>query len=74
LFQLSFQNDGLVSPISVIKDTNDKTLSLPGRTPFGVVVDINIIRDAPSKFLQAAAGDILSNISATKRLGAGIAQ
>src|SRR6478672_4032069 len=54
-------NDGLVSPISVIKDTNDKTLSLPGRTPFGVVVDINIIRDAPSKFLQAAAGDILSN-------------
>jgi glycerol-1-phosphate dehydrogenase [NAD(P)+] len=58
-------NDGLVSPISVIKDTNDKTLSLPGRTPFGVVVDINIIRDAPSKFLQAAAGDILSNISAT---------
>jgi len=58
-------NDGLVSSISVIKDTNDKTLSLPGRTPFGVVVDINIIRDAPSKFLQAAAGDILSNISAT---------
>src|SRR3954454_5703565 len=58
-------NDGLVSPISVIKDANDKTLSLPGRTPFGVVVDINIIRDAPSRFLQAAAGDILSNISAT---------
>lgn len=58
-------NDGLVSPISVIKDANDKTLSLPGRTPFGVIVDVNIIRDAPSKFLQAAAGDILSNISAT---------
>ena len=58
-------NDGLVSPISVIKDSNDQTLSLPGRMPFGVVVDINIIRNAPSKFLQAAAGDILSNISAT---------
>src|SRR5438046_4069941 len=58
-------NDGLVSPISVIKDANDKTLSLPGKTPFGVVVDINIIRNAPIKFLQAAAGDILSNISAT---------
>jgi len=58
-------NDGLVSPISVIKDINDQTLSLPGRTPFGVVVDINIIRNAPTKFLQSAAGDILSNISAT---------
>lgn len=58
-------NDGLVSPISVIKDVNGKTLSLPGRAPFGVVVDVDIIRDAPTKFLQAAAGDILSNISAT---------
>jgi glycerol-1-phosphate dehydrogenase [NAD(P)+] len=29
------------------------------------VVDINVIRSAPMKFLQAAAGDILSNISAT---------
>jgi glycerol-1-phosphate dehydrogenase [NAD(P)+] len=58
-------NDGLVSPISVIKDDNDQTLSLPGRTPFGVVADINIIRNAPTKFLQSAAGDILSNISAT---------
>lgn len=58
-------NDGLISPISVIKDCNDQTQSLPGRTAFGVVVDTNILREAPSKFLQAAAGDILSNISAT---------
>ena len=58
-------NDGLVSPISVIKDCHDQTLSLPGKMPFGVIVDVNIIRDAPSKFLQSAAGDILSNISAT---------
>ena len=58
-------NDGLVSPISVIKDANGKTLSLAGKAPFGVVVDVEIIRNAPLKFLQAAAGDILSNISAT---------
>jgi glycerol-1-phosphate dehydrogenase [NAD(P)+] len=58
-------NDGLISPISVIKDSNGHTLSLPGRMPFGVIVDIEIIRKAPKKFLQAAAGDILSNISAT---------
>jgi glycerol-1-phosphate dehydrogenase [NAD(P)+] len=58
-------NDGMISPISVIKDSNGQTLSFPGKMPFGIIVDINIIQSAPTKFLQAAAGDILSNISAT---------
>jgi glycerol-1-phosphate dehydrogenase [NAD(P)+] len=58
-------NDGLVSPISVIKDSNGQSLSLPGKAPFGIVADVDIIRNAPTKFLQAAAGDILSNLSAT---------
>lgn len=58
-------NDGMVSPIAVIKDSNGQTVSLPGKMPFGVIVDISIIQKAPMKYLQAAAGDILSNISAT---------
>lgn len=58
-------NDGIVSPISVIKNPEGQTVSCPGKMPFGIVVDINIIQKAPAKFLQAAAGDILSNISAT---------
>lgn len=58
-------NDGLMSPISVIKDHDGKTLSVPGNMPFGIVVDINILRNAPHKYLQSAAGDMLSNISAT---------
>lgn len=58
-------NDGMVSPIAVIKNESGQTVSLPGKMPFGVVVDINIIQKAPLRFLQAAAGDILSNISAT---------
>ncbi|HUQ65645.1 MAG TPA: iron-containing alcohol dehydrogenase [Flavitalea sp.] len=65
LVPTTISNDGLVSPIAVIKDETDRTLSLPGKTPFGVIVDIDIIRNAPQRFLQAAAGDILSNISAT---------
>jgi glycerol-1-phosphate dehydrogenase [NAD(P)+] len=65
LVPTTISNDGLVSPISVIKNSTDHTLSLPGKTPYGVIVDIDIIRNAPLKFLQAAAGDILSNISAT---------
>lgn len=58
-------NDGIVSPISVIKDAAGQTVSCPGKMPFGIVVDINVIQKAPARFLQAAAGDILSNISAT---------
>lgn len=58
-------NDGIVSPISVIQDQDGQTVSLPGRMPFGIVADIDVIQGAPTKFLQAAAGDILSNISAT---------
>lgn len=58
-------NDGMISPISVIKDSNGQTVSLPGKMPFGVVVDMDVIQSAPLKYLQAAAGDILSNISAT---------
>ena len=58
-------NDGMISPIAVIQDSNGQTISLPGKMPFGVVVDTTIIQSAPMKYLQAAAGDILSNISAT---------
>jgi len=58
-------NDGLMSPISVIEDSKGKTHSLPGKMPSGIIVDLDIVVDAPKRFLQAAAGDILSNISAT---------
>ena len=33
--------------------------------PMGVLIDLNIILKSPLKFLQAAAGDLLSNISST---------
>jgi glycerol-1-phosphate dehydrogenase [NAD(P)+] len=58
-------NDGLISPISVL--TNDKgfTESVPGQMPMGVIIDMNIISSSPVQYIQAAAGDILSNMSAT---------
>ena len=59
-------NDGLISPISVlINDTTLKTESLPGTIPMGVIIDLNIINKAPKKYFKAAAGDVLSNLSAT---------
>lgn len=58
-------NDGLISPIAVIKNDHGKTESLPGMMPMGVVIDIDVIKDSPIQFIRSAAGDILSNISAT---------
>jgi|SRR5690554_306323 len=58
-------NDGLVSPIAVIRNEKGKTDSLPGMMPMGVIIDINVIKDSPIDFIRAAAGDLLTNASAT---------
>ncbi len=59
-------NDGLISPIAVLAGPDKKRRSVPAAMPVGVIVDIEMIRAAPKRYLQAAAGDILSNISASK--------
>lgn len=58
-------NDGLISPISVIKNKHGKTESIPGMMPMGVIIDLDIIQSSPIHYLRAATGDILSNLSAT---------
>lgn len=58
-------NDGLISPISVLKNREGRTESVAGLMPFGVIVDLDIILKSPFRYIQSAAGDILSNMSAT---------
>lgn len=58
-------NDGLMSPISVILNEKGLTESLPGAMPLGIIIDTEILYNAPEKYFIAAAGDILSNVSAT---------
>jgi glycerol-1-phosphate dehydrogenase [NAD(P)+] len=59
-------NDGLISPIAVLKNNiSNKTESIPAMMPMGVIIDLNIIYHSPIKYIRAAAGDILSNLSAT---------
>ncbi|MFY0608231.1 MAG: iron-containing alcohol dehydrogenase [Cyclobacteriaceae bacterium] len=58
-------NDGLISPIAVITNSSGISESLPAQMPMGVFIDLDIIRKSPEKYLQAAAGDVLSNFSAT---------
>ncbi len=58
-------NDGLISPISVIRNADGLRESLPGQMPMGIVVDLTIIAASPEKYLKASAGDIVTNLSAT---------
>ena len=58
-------NDGLMSPISVLKVAGRRFESLPAAMPIGVIADLDIVMSAPRKYLRAAGGDLLSNLSAT---------
>lgn len=58
-------NDGLMSPISVLKNGSGCFESLPGAMPIGVIADLDIVMGAPDRYLRASGGDLLSNLSAT---------
>jgi glycerol-1-phosphate dehydrogenase [NAD(P)+] len=58
-------NDGLMSPISVLKTKADRFDSLPAAMPIGVIADLDVVMSAPAQYLRASGGDLLSNLSAT---------
>lgn len=57
-------NDGIASPIAVLKDKEGFTRSLGAKVPSGILIDLDIIKQAPIEFLKAGIGDILSNYTA----------
>jgi glycerol-1-phosphate dehydrogenase [NAD(P)+] len=57
-------NDGLISPIAVLHDEG-VSVSLPGRMPDTVLIDMQIIGSAPLRYLRSAACDLITNLSAT---------
>ncbi len=65
-FPTIISNDGLISPISVLRGPDGHRNSFPAAVPVGVAVDLDIIRRSPRRYLVAAAGDVLSNLSASR--------
>lgn len=57
-------NDGIASPVSVIKDRKGIPVSHLTRPPWGVIVDIAVVKRAPIRHLRAGIGDLISNLSA----------
>lgn len=56
-------NDGISSPISVVGSTQG-IKSVGARTPLGIIVDLDIVKNAPRQTILAGIGDLVSNLSA----------
>jgi len=61
----TLSHDGIASPVAVI-DYGNEVQSIYACMPFGVIIDIRVIKKAPSQNIGAGIGDLLSNISAAE--------
>ncbi|MDF2506127.1 iron-containing alcohol dehydrogenase family protein [Clostridium sp.] len=59
----STSNDGFASSGASLT-LNGRRTSLPAKTPYGIIVDIDVIKGAPEKFIYSGIGDLVSNITA----------
>ncbi|MER7770657.1 iron-containing alcohol dehydrogenase family protein [Kitasatospora sp. NPDC096140] len=56
-------HDGICSPVSTLdNDAGRGSYGVP--SPIGIIVDLDVIRQAPPRFVAAGIGDVVSNISA----------
>ncbi|GAA3654376.1 iron-containing alcohol dehydrogenase family protein [Asaccharospora irregularis] len=60
----TLSNDGVASPIAVLKTYEGKSKSFGCKSPDGIIIDTNIIKDAPNTLLMAGIGDTVSNYTA----------
>ncbi|WP_297988911.1 iron-containing alcohol dehydrogenase family protein [Anoxybacillus sp.] len=59
----SASNDGFASTNCSLL-INGKKTTVPAKVPFGILADLNIIQQAPERFILAGIGDLMSNITA----------
>jgi len=59
----STSNDGFSSQGASLL-VNGKRMSLSAKTPYGIIIDIDVIKGAPEKFIFSGIGDLVSNITA----------
>ena len=58
-------HDGIASPVASINVSGTR-MSLNASMPVGIIVDIEVIKKAPVRFIYSGVMDLLSNISAIK--------
>lgn len=60
----TLSNDGIASPVAVIKNNKNIPVSHLTRPAYGVIVDFQIVKKAPARYIRAGVGDLVSNLSA----------
>jgi glycerol-1-phosphate dehydrogenase [NAD(P)+] len=59
----NLSHDGICSPVSTLDNDNGRgSYGVP--TPIALVIDLDVIREAPVRFVRSGIGDAISNISA----------
>ncbi|MEV3987891.1 iron-containing alcohol dehydrogenase family protein [Streptomyces sp. NPDC049837] len=59
----NLSHDGICSPISTLDNDNGRgSYGVP--SPIAMVIDLDVIREAPSRFVRSGIGEAISNISA----------
>ncbi len=59
-------NDGLASPVAVLKRQDDKPKSLGCKMASMILIDIEVIANGPKQLIKAGIGDTISNYMALK--------
>ncbi|WP_030912163.1 iron-containing alcohol dehydrogenase family protein [Streptomyces sp. NRRL F-5126] len=58
----NLSHDGLCSPVATLDNDNGRgSYGVP--TPIAVVIDLDVIREAPVRFVRSGIGDAISNLS-----------
>ncbi|MEE1754096.1 iron-containing alcohol dehydrogenase family protein [Streptomyces sp. SP18CS02] len=58
----NLSHDGICSPVSTLDNDNGRgSYGVP--SPIAMVIDLDVIRDAPERFVRSGIGDAISNIS-----------
>ena len=62
-FPTAISHDGFASPIVALKDPQGNPLSIFTRPPTAVVVDTDIVAQAPRRLLASGVGDIIGKVT-----------
>lgn len=57
-------HDGMASPVASLTGSDGFRRSLGAKMPAGVVIDLDIVGEAPDRYVRAGIGDLISNLTA----------
>jgi glycerol-1-phosphate dehydrogenase [NAD(P)+] len=60
----TLSHDGMASPVASLAGEDGVRRSLASGMPAGVVIDLDVVGDAPQEFVRAGIGDLVSNLTA----------